>query len=97
MDYVPNHSSNQHPWFIKSIAKEDPYTDYYVWKDPKGWDNDGNPIPPNNWVNKLYPLKNLNNFHKIVERVPLFRLGMGRRKAAILLSRIHSRTARLEL
>ena len=52
LDFVPNHSSDEHDWFKKSIAREEPYTDYYVWKDPKGYDADGNPIPPNNWVSK---------------------------------------------
>lgn len=50
MDYVPNHSSDEHEWFVKSLAKEEPYTDYYVWVDPKGFDEQGNPIPPSNWV-----------------------------------------------
>ena len=50
MDFVPNHSSDQHQWFLKSVAKEEPYTDYYIWKDPAGFDESGNPIPPNNWV-----------------------------------------------
>ncbi len=52
LDYIPNHSSDQHEWFLKSVAREDPYTDYYVWVDPKGMDEDGNPIPPNNWVSR---------------------------------------------
>ena len=51
LDFVPNHSSDEHEWFTKSVAKEEPYTDYYVWVDPKGFDEDGKPIPPNNWVN----------------------------------------------
>ncbi|XP_065222683.1 alpha-glucosidase-like [Planococcus citri] len=50
IDMVINHSSDKNPWFAKSINKEDPYTDYYVWKDPKGYDLNGKPIPPNNWV-----------------------------------------------
>lgn len=50
MDFVPNHSSDLHPWFIKSVKKEGKYDNYYVWKDPKGHDSNGNPIPPNNWV-----------------------------------------------
>ena len=50
MDYVPNHSSDEHECFLKSLQREDPYTDYYVWVDPKGFDEDGNPIPPSNWV-----------------------------------------------
>ena len=28
---------------------EEPYTDYYIWADPKGIDKEGKPIPPNNW------------------------------------------------
>ena len=50
MDYVPNHSSDEHEWFLKSLQSVEPYTDYYVWVDPKGFDEDGNPIPPSNWV-----------------------------------------------
>nr|XP_018900830.1 PREDICTED: maltase A1-like isoform X2 [Bemisia tabaci] len=49
MDFVPNHTSDQHEWFKKSVQKIEPYTDYYVWKDPKGYDGEGKPIPPNNW------------------------------------------------
>lgn len=55
MDFVPNHSSDQHEWFQKSINREPDYEDYYVWKDPKGFDEDGNPIPPNNWVSPPFP------------------------------------------
>ena len=51
LDFIPNHSSDEHEWFLKSIKREDPYTDYYVWVDPKGYDENGNPIPPSNWVN----------------------------------------------
>jgi Glycosidases len=50
MDLVPNHSSDQHQWFLKSVAKVNPYTDYYVWADPKEFDEDKKPVPPNNWV-----------------------------------------------
>jgi hypothetical protein len=50
LDFVPNHSSNLHEWFQKSVKREAPYTDYYVWTDAKGFETDGTPIPPNNWV-----------------------------------------------
>ncbi|XP_065223403.1 maltase 1-like [Planococcus citri] len=53
IDMVINHSSNKHPWFIHSVNKKKPYTDYYVWKDPAGYDRNGNPIPPNNWQNVI--------------------------------------------
>ncbi|KAL7638994.1 UNVERIFIED_CONTAM: hypothetical protein RMT77_010528 [Armadillidium vulgare] len=49
-DFVPNHTSDQHEWFIKSVQNDPKYKDYYVWKDPKGYNSTGAPIPPNNWV-----------------------------------------------
>lgn len=49
MDFVPNHSSDEHDWFKKSVQRIDPYTDYYVWKDAK-INRDGSRAPPNNWV-----------------------------------------------
>ncbi|WP_314893418.1 alpha-glucosidase [Rothia mucilaginosa] len=54
MDLVANHTSDQHPWFKASrSSKDNPYRDYYIWKDPKGFDEDGNPIPPNNWASEF--------------------------------------------
>ncbi|XP_025411887.1 maltase A1-like [Sipha flava] len=49
LDFVPNHTSDEHPWFTKSVDRMEPYTNYYVWKDAK-YDKDGNRIPPNNWL-----------------------------------------------
>ncbi|MGM0548808.1 MAG: glycoside hydrolase family 13 protein [Bacillota bacterium] len=44
MDLVLNHSSDEHHWFQKSRqSKDNPYRDYYIWRDGK---NGG---PPNNW------------------------------------------------
>lgn len=46
IDWVPNHSSSQHPWFLESRSSRDnPKRDWYVWKDPAP---DGS--PPNNWI-----------------------------------------------
>ena len=46
IDFVPNHSSSHHPWFIDSASAVDsPKRDWYVWRDPKA---DGS--APNNWV-----------------------------------------------
>ncbi|KAK7076943.1 hypothetical protein SK128_021886 [Halocaridina rubra] len=50
MDIVPNHSSDEHEWFIKSVKREDPYTDYYMWADPSGFNASGFPEPPSNWL-----------------------------------------------
>ena len=45
MDLVVNHSSDQHPWFVESQkSKDNPYRDYYIWREPKA---DGS--APNNW------------------------------------------------
>ncbi len=46
LDLVPNHTSDQHPWFLASRSSRDnPKRDWYIWKDPK---EDGS--PPNNWL-----------------------------------------------
>ena len=65
MDFVPNHSSDQHQWFLKSVDKIEPYTDYYIWKDPKGFDENGQPIPPNNWVRLREFYLNVPKFHSV--------------------------------
>jgi len=49
MDYVINHTSDQHPWFKESrSSKDNPKRDWYVWKDGKVGP-DGKMGPPNNW------------------------------------------------
>jgi oligo-1,6-glucosidase/alpha-glucosidase len=46
LDYVPNHTSDRHPWFIESRSSRDsPKRDWYIWRDPA---SDGG--PPNNWI-----------------------------------------------
>src|SRR5262249_28781494 len=46
LDYVPNHTSDQHPWFVESrTSRNSPKRDWYLWHDPA---QDGG--PPNNWV-----------------------------------------------
>lgn len=35
MDLVANHTSDEHAWFVESRkSKDNPYRDYYVWRDP---------------------------------------------------------------
>jgi alpha-glucosidase len=49
MDLVPNHTSDQHPWFLDSRSSRSAVKrDWYVWADPKP---DGS--PPNNWVSSF--------------------------------------------
>ena len=46
VDYVPNHTSDQHPWFVESRSSRDnPKRGWYFWRDPKP---DGS--LPNNWI-----------------------------------------------
>ena len=46
IDLVPNHSSDQHAWFLESrLSKTNPKRDWYVWEDAT---KDGS--PPNNWL-----------------------------------------------
>lgn len=49
LDLVPNHSSDQHEWFLRSAARDPQYEDYYVWSDGK-LDTFGVPQRPNNWL-----------------------------------------------
>ena len=46
IDWVPNHTSDLHPWFVESRrGRDSPKRDWYVWRDPAP---DGG--PPNNWM-----------------------------------------------
>lgn len=46
LDFVPNHSSSEHPWFIESRSSRDnPKRDWYIWRDPGPAGE-----PPNNWI-----------------------------------------------
>ena len=49
LDYVPNHTSDQHPWFKESrTSRSSKRRDWYVWRDPAP---DGG--PPNNWLSEF--------------------------------------------
>jgi glycosidase len=63
-----NDPSEEHEWFKKSVAKEDPYTDFYVWADPKGFDENGNPLAPSNWVRKTTIFFRA---HKLQKKIPI--------------------------
>lgn len=46
IDWIPNHTSDNHPWFLKSKSSlSNPYRDWYIWRKGK------HPTaPPNNWL-----------------------------------------------
>jgi alpha-glucosidase len=49
LDFVPNHISDQHPWFIENrSSRHSAKRDWYVWADPA-------PVgePPNNWLSRF--------------------------------------------
>src|SRR5690606_21863306 len=49
LDFVPNHTSSEHPWFKESRSSRDnPKRDWYIWQDPA---LDGG--PPNNWLSNF--------------------------------------------
>jgi len=45
IDFIPNHTSDQHMWFENSVAGISPYEDYYVWHEGGGAGS-----PPNDWT-----------------------------------------------
>jgi alpha-glucosidase len=52
IDFVPNHTSDQHPWFLESRASRDnPKRDWYVWHDPSPRSREEGRVGalPNNW------------------------------------------------
>ena len=49
LDFVPNHTSDRHPWFLESrSSRTNPKRDWYIWRDGKA---DGS--PPNNWLSQF--------------------------------------------
>jgi len=49
IDFVPNHTSVEHPWFEQSRqSRDNPKRPWYLWNDP-GVDGG----PPNNWINRF--------------------------------------------
>ena len=54
LDFVPNHTSDQHPWFVASCSsRENEKRDWYLWRDAAPAGDDRVPAsrrPPNNWM-----------------------------------------------
>lgn len=50
LDFVPNHSSDEHEWFKKSERNEPGYEDFYIWRTPKLDEISNSLVPVNNWM-----------------------------------------------
>lgn len=52
IDFVPNHTSDQHPWFVESrSSRTNSKRDWYIWRDSgsASQDTENGKAPPNNW------------------------------------------------
>ena len=51
VDFVPNHTSDLHPWFVESrSSRTNPKRDWYVWRDGRPGSVQGEEVAPNNWL-----------------------------------------------
>jgi alpha-glucosidase len=49
LDFVPNHTSDRHPWFVESRSgRASPKRDWYIWRNPAPGGG-----PPNNWLSNF--------------------------------------------
>ena len=73
LDFVPNHSSDQHPWFAESrSSRTNAKRDWYLWRDPAPGGG-----PPNNWLStfggsawQLDPATGQYYFHAFLAQQP---------------------------
>jgi alpha-glucosidase len=73
LDFVVNHTSDQHQWFLDSkSSRTSAHRDWYIWRDGRGPGQ-----PPNNWVSifggsawKLDPTTNQYYYHFFYREQP---------------------------
>ncbi len=55
LDFVPNHTSDRHPWFVESrSSRENAKRDWYIWRDGRtDGVGAGEALPPNNWLSNF--------------------------------------------
>lgn len=105
LDFVPNHSSNEHWWFVQSELGVEPYRDYYVWHPGKPVPGQARPDVPNNWVSLVSfnsfvspEIKKNMFFWGVTElRVLWFGLGVERNTAGVLSASVRGGPAGSEL
>ncbi|XP_014688954.2 amino acid transporter heavy chain SLC3A1 [Equus asinus] len=75
IDFIPNHTSDKHPWFQLSRTRTGKYTDYYIWHDCT--QENGITKPPNNWLsvygNSSWHFDEVRNqcyFHQFMKEQP---------------------------
>ncbi len=80
LDFVVNHTSDMHPWFIESASsRTNPKADWYIWRDGKGANPSQGKLgdPPNNWTStfggsawKFMPSRNQYYYHYFYAEQP---------------------------
>ncbi len=73
LDFVPNHTSDEHPWFIESASSRDNLKrDWYIWRDPASGGG-----PPNNWLSnfggsawEFHPTTGQYYYHAFLKKQP---------------------------
>uniref|UniRef100_A0A034WTB8 alpha-glucosidase n=1 Tax=Bactrocera dorsalis TaxID=27457 RepID=A0A034WTB8_BACDO len=53
LDFVPNHTSDEHEWFQRSVANDSYYRDFYIWHDGVINATTGERQPPSNWISQF--------------------------------------------
>jgi alpha-glucosidase len=73
IDFVPNHTSNEHPWFQAALRNDPNYVDYFIWHEGK---NGGKELPTN-WLGAsaqrmwtFSPERNMYYLHQFLDSQP---------------------------
>ncbi|KAF6039022.1 SLC3A1 [Bugula neritina] len=74
IDFIPNHSSDKHTWFERSVARDPLYDNYYIWRD---CGTQTNLSLPNNWLSisgdpawTYHPIRGQCYFHQYLPSMP---------------------------
>lgn len=77
LDFVPNHSSSEHEWFIKSENREPGFENFYIWHPGKFDEVSKKMLPPNNWISAFRysswtwsPIRKEFYYHKYHKKQP---------------------------